>query len=214
MPHFALIYDLKILNDKLTSLQVTTLNLSDSHGFTGNLSVLFTYGLPKLTTLILRSRDLNSDDLQRLAKAEAEGKLPQLEHLDTSGYGYNNVQIDNLFTHSAQWNQLTTITTSDENILNVAPEFLTSLEELILYRHGRVDRSITREWLRLKAIRVDVDVDLIGKNLPRSIIHCIVDGVERGMFPSLKTVRSYRRVPIPIQLKLFRANRSISFECY
>ena len=93
--------DIKILSEKLNSLQVTELVLSNSCGFTGNLLVLLTHSFPTLNTLILSHCDLNSDDLQSLARANVEGKLPQLEHLNIS---YNSVDISDLFTHSAQWN--------------------------------------------------------------------------------------------------------------
>ena len=65
--------DLKILSYKLTFLHVTELDLCDSRGLTGSLSVLFTHSLPTLNTLIMH--DLNSYDVQSLAKAGAEGKI-------------------------------------------------------------------------------------------------------------------------------------------
>ena len=97
--------DLKILSEKLTSLQVTELDLGNRSGFTGNLSVLFAHSLPTLNSLDLTWSNLNSDDLQSLAKAEVEGKLPQLKHLNISNDGEDVVvvvDIAHLFTHSAQ----------------------------------------------------------------------------------------------------------------
>ena len=141
---------------------------------------------------------LNSGDLQSLAKAEAKGKLPQLKHLDIS---FNrNVEISDLFTHSARWNQLTTFVTSDGNVLNLDSDFLTSLEKIIIF--VSVDRSITQQWPRLKFIKV-------WNNDHDDTARCIVDGVERDMFPSLTTVRCTAAVPIPLKLKLFRANISV-----
>ena len=95
--------EVEILSEKLTSIRLTELDLSHSSGFTGNLSVLFTHSLPTLNTLILNLCLLNSNDLQSLARANVEGKLPQLRHLDIS----HNLDdtINNLFTHSTQWNQ-------------------------------------------------------------------------------------------------------------
>ena len=198
--------DLKILSEKLTSLQLTELDML-SHGFTGNLTVLFTHGLPTLTTLTLIDCRLNSDDVQSLAKAEAEDKLPQLKYLEISQYFEvyhvdDVVDIAHLFTHSAQWNRLTTLETCDENILNVEPGFLTSLEKLIVMcPRGKKTQlqSVTRRWPRLKVIKVWHDEH----------VRCIVDGVERGMFPSLTTVRADEDLPISFQFKLFRANISI-----
>ena len=91
---------------------------------------LFTHSFPRLNTLILGGIDLalkgcsrKARDVQSLARTNVEGKLPQFEHLDIS-------HNDNLFAHLAQWNQLKILCTSDESILNVEPDFLTSLEEL------------------------------------------------------------------------------------
>ena len=187
---------LEILSEKLTSLQITELTICRSYGFTGNMSVLFTHSLPTLNTLILTECYLNSDHVQSLAKAEAEGKFPQIKHLDIS---LNlNADIGDLFTHSAQWNRLTTLATSDANVLNVQPEFLISLEELhmdgVLFK---LTPQITRQWLCLKVIEV----------YPEDVVRCIVEGVERGMFPALTTVRG--EVPIPLEFKLLRANVSV-----
>ena len=89
--------------------------------------------------------------------------------------------------------------TEDVNVLNVHPDLFTSLEKLIT--HGKVERSITRPWPRLKVIEV----------WNKDTVRCIAEGVERGMFPSLTTVRAeeYLRLPIPLQFKLFRANISV-----
>ena len=203
--------DLKILSEKLTSLQVTELDLHGSSGFTGNLSVLFTHSFPTLATLILGFCDLNSDNLQSLAKAEAEGKLPQLKHLDISQRfelydDEDDVEdITHLFTHSAQWNRLTTLETSNENVLNVEPGFLTSSEKLfVMCPEGYESQlqSVTRQWPRLKVIEVWDDEHA----------RCIVDGVERGMFPSLTTVNipelPGRSIP-PLLYRLSRTNISV-----
>ena len=78
---------------------------------------------------------MNPNDVQSLARANVEGKLPQLRHLDIYG---NDVEISDLFTHSAQLNQLKTLGTADGNILNIEPEFLTSLEELrVSWQHDQ-----------------------------------------------------------------------------
>ena len=187
---------LKILSEKLTAIRLTKLDLYYSSGFTGNLSVLFTHSFPTLNTLILRSCDLNANDLQSLVRANVEGKLPQLRHLDISF----NVQISELFTHSAQWNQLTSLATTDEKVLNVDPEVLTSLEELILYTQQWHLPSVTRQWSRLKVIDVD-DEDIAG---------CIADGVEQEMFPSLTALKcrlfDYEK---PFFFKLLKANISV-----
>ena len=168
--------DLKNLSGKLTSLHVTELDLFFCLGVTGNLSALFTHSLPTLNTLELSYCELNSDDVKSLAKAEAQGKLPQLEYLNIAdNLGF---EIRDLFTHSAHWNQLTTLSTCDENVLNVPPEFLTSLEKLRLFgRQGKQSklRSITRQWRRLTFIFV----------IWNDAVCCIADAIEQGMFPAL-----------------------------
>ena len=134
---------LEVLSEKLTAIRLTELDLSDSSGFTGRLSVLFTHSFPTLNTLILSDCELYSEDLQSLARANVEGKLPQLRHLDIS---YNDEGISDLFTHSAQWNQLQTFATSNEDFINADPECLTSLEELILWTQESYLQSVTRRW--------------------------------------------------------------------
>ena len=175
--------ELEILGEKLTDIQLTELGLSGSFGLRGNLSVLFTHSFPTLNTLILNSCDLNANDLQSLARANVEGKLPQLRHLDISN-NYN-VKISDLFTHSAQWNQLKTLDTADRNILNVESEFLTSLEELCIsfsllaWEDENPLPDVTRCWSGLKTIELDYNADIL----------VVSDGVERGMFPDLTTVK-------------------------
>ena len=184
--------ELEIISEKLTAIHLTELDLSHSSGFTDSLSLLFTHSFPRLNTLILGYCKLNSNDLQSLARANVEGKLPQLRHLDIS-------DTDLMFVHSAQWNQLTSLVTNDEIVLNVEPEFLISFE-LILWRSVKKPRSVTRQWPRLKVIEVWFE----------HIANCIADGVERGMFPALKTIRcgsfDYGR---QIIFKLLKANISV-----
>ena len=187
---------LKILSEKLTSIKLLILNMSGISGFTGRLSVLFTHRFPTLNTLILMNCKLNSNDLQSLAQANAQGKLPQLKHLDITG-NYE-IEILDLFAHSAHWNQLTNFATSDGNVLNVEPEFLTTLEELRLWPDVQSQLpSVRRQWSHLKVIQVT-----------KTEVRCIADGVERGMFPSLTTVRygEYHGKDRKVLMKLYKAN--------
>ena len=113
-----------------------------------------------------------------------------------------NDTINDLFTHSAQWNQLKTLTTSDGNILNLDPEFLTSLEELCVSQqlYQKPLLHVTRCWSGLKAI------ELYSNNG----IYIIAYSVERGMFPDLKIVSVFykpaNRVSALPLFKLFKAN--------
>ena len=193
---------LEILSEKLSSLRLTELYLNWGLGCTGNLSVLFTHSFPTLNTLILRDCELNSNDLQSLARANVEGKLPQLRHMDIY---MNDVGISDLFTHSAQWNQLKTLRTSDVSVLNVEPECFPSLEKLILHTKSfqRLEiPSVSRRWSRLKVIDVWDD----------DSARCIADGVEQGMFPSLTTLRYSRKgYKNPFFFKLLKANISVEW---
>ena len=186
--------ELEVLSEKLTAIRLTELDLFWSFGFTGNLSALFTHSFTTLNTLILSYCKLNANDTQSLARATVEGKLPRLRHLNISG---NWFERNDLFTHSAQWNQLTTLTTSDKNVLNVEPKCLTSLEKLNLWAWGKPDQSITREWSCLKVIEA-------GGKGPAG---CIADGVERGMFPSLTTMKCAANDDVELFIfKLLQAN--------
>ena len=190
--------ELERLSEKLSSVRLTELYLHYSTGLTGNLSVLFTHRFPALNKLILHQCELNSEDLQSLARANVEGKLPQLRHLAISDN--NDDMIGDLFTHSAQWNQLKTLYMTDGNILNVEPEFLTSLEELFVsWEEENPLPDFTRCWSGLKTIELEY-----GANIP-----VVSDGVERGMFPDLTAVR-YHNFESPIDelsiFKLFKAN--------
>ena len=193
--------ELEILSEKLTAIQFRVLDISQNSGVTGSLSALFTHSLPTLNVLILSDCELNSNDLQSIARASVEGKLPQLRHLDILDNG--NVEISDLFTHSAQWNDLKTLGASDGNILNVDTDCLTSLKALQLHKeflYGPKLQSVTRRWSHLEVIWVDTE----------NTARCIADGVERGMFPVLATVRcqpfDYGR---PFFFKLLKANISV-----
>ena len=94
--------ELERLSEKMSSDWLTELILHASSGFTGSLSVLFTNSFLRLNTLILGWCELNANDLQSLARANVEGKLPQLRHLNISDKNLYN-KISDLFTHSAKW---------------------------------------------------------------------------------------------------------------
>ena len=120
------------------------------------------------------------------------------------------MKISNLFTHSAQWNQLKTLTTSGGNILNLDREFLTSVEELCVYcslwQEGNQLPHVTRCWSDLKTIQLRSNKDILY----------IADGVERGMFPDLKIVRGCYEFEYEVSalslFKLFKANIVVMLE--
>ena len=171
---------LEILCDRLSSIRLTELDMTCSSGFEGSLSVLFNHNLATLNTLILAGCKLTSEDLAALSRANVEGKLPQLRHLNI--LDNTMVKVSDLFTHSAKWNQLKTLAISDLDVLNVETNFLTSLEELSMSSHHEQRwPSVTRCWSGLKVIELVTMEDGAC---------CVADGVERGMFPSLTTVRN------------------------
>ena len=190
--------DLGVLSKKLTHIQLCKLSLTYNSCFTGHLSTLLSHIFPRLKILKLKSCQLNSEDMVGLYQANFEGKLPKIEHLDISEN--DDINIGHLFTDSVQWNQLITLGISDHTILNYESEHLNSLQELHLL-FPRNLTPVTRQWSHLK------DIQFHGRAL-----HNIVDGVERGMFPALKTMRLKKRVNFkdPDQLlfvfKLYKAN--------
>ena len=157
LPSFTIsVEELNVLSDKLTSIHLSELDMTDSREITGSLSALFTHSFPALNTLILSHCRLNSQDIQGLARANVECKLPLLRDLNISGYE-QKFEISDLFEHSSQWNQLNTLDTSDCDVLNVKSGFLTSLEELNLEFLPEKDLllPVTRCWLGLKVIRLN-----------------------------------------------------------
>ena len=64
--------------------KLSTLDLSDNPNIGGNLSVLFSQCFPSLHTLVLSSCVLQISDVNSLARAREEARLPQLRHLDVS----------------------------------------------------------------------------------------------------------------------------------
>ena len=192
--------ELNLLCQKLPYLQLRGLNLSNSHSMTGSLSVLFTHSFPRLNTLKLKSSHLSSEDLRALCEADVEGKLPQLKQLDISGSQMSG--ISDLFTHSTQWNQLTTLGTADLRVLNIEPEFLTSLEELILESASSKAITVTRSWPHLQKLKLDVNRSEIYRH--------VIDGVDRGLFPALEIIRySGHDISSSDLFKLYKANISV-----
>ena len=146
-----------------------------------------------------------------MSQANVEGSLPQLKHLDISGR--QELEINYLFTDSIQWNQLTTLGTTDLRVLNVEMESLSSLEELILMvsKSSEVVK-VTRSWHHLQILQLDLH-RLYGKvdDKYRNIASQIIDGIERGLFPVLKTFRHsiHRFIPSSDLFKLYKTNISV-----
>ena len=92
---------------------LSELILIDCDGLAGNLSSFFLDSFLQLTTLILSSCRLNSNDLISLAQAEIKGKLPLLECFDIS---YNRLSLSKLkclFGASCTWSDLLSLNIRD-----------------------------------------------------------------------------------------------------
>ena len=79
--------DLDLLSEKVRHWRLKKLDITRSAGVTGNLSTLLRHSLPSLKTLIVKHCELDSEDLRGLARANAQGYLPELELLDISENG-------------------------------------------------------------------------------------------------------------------------------
>ena len=79
--------DLHVLSKKVRHWRLKKLDITRSSGVTGNLSILLRSSLPLLKTLIVKHCELDSGDLRGLARANAQGYLPELELLDISENG-------------------------------------------------------------------------------------------------------------------------------
>ena len=79
--------DLDLLNEKVRHWRLKKLDITRSSGVSGNLYVLLLHSLSSLKTLIVKHCELDSEDLRGLARANAQGYLPELELLDISENG-------------------------------------------------------------------------------------------------------------------------------
>ena len=178
---------LKMLSEKLTCLPLRELGLRDYYltSVSGSLSVLFARSFQMLHVLKIKIT-LTPDDLQSLARACSERKLPQLKHLTILG------DTKDLFTGSTTWNQLLSLRTNDANVLKLDALFLRSLEAL--YLNKGQPTTVARCWPNLREIE-----------LGSRTLEALLDGIDKGLFPALKTVRCYS-VPQLTLFRLYKAN--------
>ena len=108
-----------ILAGRLFFAQLHELDISHSFGVRGNLSLLLCHPLPELRALILNGCEFNSDDLQSLAKANQNGRLPKLKNLDVTG---NTDSITSLFHDSCTLDKLLTFKMSHHLTQDSSPE--------------------------------------------------------------------------------------------
>ena len=161
------------------------LDLTNSQGISGNLSVLLTQNFSSLNCLILRRCKLNSTDFTRLARANVEGRLPKLKHLDAS-------MDQNLFSFGSLWNDLSSIDIADQEDYTGEKDMLSeitermssgclqSLQDLTCNNNWNHIARIKTSYYQLKILRVH-QLTFAGLNTILSAIH------ER-LLPSLCTV--------------------------
>ena len=75
---------LEQLIQKIVEWELQDLNLSYNLGISGSLSLFVSHALPPLKSLILRRCELQADDMESLAQANAQSKFPELEYLDVT----------------------------------------------------------------------------------------------------------------------------------
>ena len=91
---------LKQLSHLVIHWNLNTLDISQSRGIKGKLSILLQYEFPFLKSLILHDCKLNKTDLETIDLANAQGRLPILEDLHLSE---NYRLIGNFGMMSSKW---------------------------------------------------------------------------------------------------------------
>ena len=75
---------LEQLVQKIVKWEFRDFNLSYNPGTSGSLSLFLSHALPPLKSLILRHCKLHAGDMESLARANVQGKFPELDYLDVS----------------------------------------------------------------------------------------------------------------------------------
>ena len=169
-------------------------------GIRGNLGALFSQNFPSLASLILSGCVLGPQDFSHLAQASANGKLPELIHLDVS---HNMGDLDGLFEYPCKWEQLERLNIENEPNATSGPGFhrnsldilalkvrlgcLGSLRELrFTAGDGNYYPRTTRNprWSSLSTL-------YISHTGPKrsAVLEPIARAVEDGQFPVLSVVR-------------------------
>ena len=118
-------------------------------------------------------------------------------------------EICDLFADSVPWNQVTTLVTSDINVLNIEPESLTSLEELILVISESSDVvKVTRSWPHLRVLQL-APFQIASSSFENNTSE-IIDCFERGLFRALKKFRYLGpNISSSDLFELYKANISV-----
>ena len=189
--------DLEQLSRLVTCWSLQTLDISHSRDITGNLSVLLSQGLTSLENLILHDCQLNEQDLVSLGRANAEGRLSELENLDLSD---NHHLIESFGAISSQWSSLKKLridyaTPNQSSIskrwFNMLRPLLDSgcipsIEELRITTTNSFPER-TGHWEHLKRLNIVV-LPLLTDQKINHMFDCLVTSVQMGDLPSLRTV--------------------------
>ena len=185
--------ELRTVSDIMSTFQLRELDIRDNQGIRGFLFILFTNSYPTLQSLKLGNSRLQRKDMESLALACEQGKLPNLRHLFLHTYTPESIF---LFTGREKWNQLLTLRIGGCNVLGLESECLVSLQSLDIRRPGITHFTIKQCWPHLQTIKSDNEL----------LLSEVVEGVKKGLFPALKIVRGSTYVALDFGFELHKAN--------
>ena len=180
--------------------QLNKLDLSDCR-LGSQLSYLLRLQLPNLISLTLCQCELQTPDIQCLAQAYVEGKLPDLKHLDIShnNDGVHGNILENLFYKKCKWEKITSLNIQSvhcnhgqnfQDIQSMSHRaklgFLPALQEIkFSMREKFIVVGSPPYWQDLHTMEIDCmniepTIDVFGY---------IASAMDTGLFPSLKVVR-------------------------
>ena len=145
----------------MTEWNLHTLDISQNHDVSWTFSVLLSHHFTSLKALILHDCALNEQDLNTLIRANREGRLSNLEHLDWSG---NADLIGCISKLSSKWSNLRRLRIDHKNLF-AQPSDVPAIESL-----ERLDVVTSTDEDNLLSVRG------------------VTDAVKSGHFPALQTV--------------------------
>ena len=182
--------------------QLGKLDISHSVGITGSLSILLSHKFTSLETLTLYDCGLNSHVALNLAKANTDGRLSSLKHLDLSqnylvAKSHSTDHYQSIFSFNCKWEHLECLALAEVTPADDAFDFMISSHE-----EGFL-KSLQTLVISLNPIRFESKYRYrIWHNLSKLDIHsshsnyscvldCVADAVEIGVFPNLRNVCSH-----------------------
>ncbi len=185
-----------VILSALNLVILTELDLSNTSGLSGQLDQLLSAEFPHLNTLTLWSCDLQECDLQGLAQASLQGKLPILVHLSVS---YNETLVEHLgalFSFSNTWSQLRSLGVAQESLEDFGlilgekrgQGYLASLQKLHIsdIQLDCLSNGLDDPWEELREIHVTQSQQPEKYFQPLSVVTRMVEG---GFLPGLRVFR-------------------------